>query len=65
MSIYDLVDRAGFDWSRLDGYIQEDLTDDWNNTTIDDVDAIPRIRKLLLDVAPEASIEKGTNNGNN
>ena len=65
MSIYDLVDRAGFDWSRLDGYIQEDLTDDWNSTTIDDVDAIPRIRKLLLDVAPEASIEKGTNNGNN
>ena len=58
MSIYDLVDRAGFDWSRLDGYIQEDLTDDWNNTTINDVDAIPRIRKLLLDVAPEASIEK-------
>ena len=58
MSIYDLVDRAGFDWSQLDGYIQEDLTDDWNNTTIDDVDAIPRIRKLLLDVAPEANIDK-------
>ena len=55
--IEQLVRRAGYDWDKLEEYIQVDLQDDWEWTKISDDEAVMRIRSLLSDIAPETKIE--------
>ena len=54
-----LVLRAGFDWAKLPGIFQDDLTDDWNesHTYLDNAKAVQRIRSLLGSIAPEAELD--------